>query len=556
MEFYNGESIKNMGDLPDMGAERYQDHPAFIYQDETVTYNELSNRTSQVADMLKRNGVQTGERVGLYIPNTLQFPEAYFGTIKRGAVPIPLNLRLDPDTLSYVLKDADVNHIIASPFLAEDVRDIKAAPELAEKAGVENVYMPGMESELYIDYETEVSQADTTFERPERNFDDVAIQPYTSGTTGKPKGVLLSHRNLLSAINSIVKFGIIGDPEENVLLVLPLFHIYALNAIMGGVLYNGATVVLQAVPDPEGMLELIEEHEIDFFPAVPAIFNMISREYQENPEKYDVSSVKLINSAAAPLADSTRRMMENEWGVHMMEGWGMSETSPAGTLQPIRGVSKKAGCIGLPVDDLELKLVDPETRETIVPVEELDPFGGRVDSSRDFDDDDEVSGEIAVRGPQVFKGYHNLPDQTEKVFDDEGWFYTQDIARVDENGFLWMVDRYDDMIIAGGENIYPAEVENAIYEHENVEEAAVVGAPHEIKGEAPVAFVVLEDGSDVGEEELRKFSLEYVATYAHPRRIFFVDELPRSGTEKVQRFKLEEEAEDRLDGPLSSSEDL
>lgn len=556
MEFHQGEPLRNMGDLPDMGADRYPYHPAFIHQDEEVTYEELSQRTDHVASMLKANGVEVGERVGLYIPNTIQFPEAYFGTIKRGAVPIPLNLRLDPETLSYVLQDADVDHMIASPILAEDVRDIKAAPKLAEKAGVGTVYMPGMSDDLFVDYETGLREAAGDFDRPDRAYDDIAIQPYTSGTTGKPKGVLLSHRNLLTAINSIAKFGIVGDPQEKVLLVLPLFHIYALNAIMGGVLYSGASVVLQAVPDPEGMLELIEEHEIDFFPAVPAIFNMIAREYEENPEKYDVSSLRLINSAAAPLADSTRRMMEDQWNVHMMEGWGMSETAPAGTLQPIRGVSKKAGCIGLPVDDLEFKLVDPETRETIVPPEELNSFGGRVDPERDFDDPDESSGEIAVRGPQVFEGYHKLPETTEEVFDDEGWFYTQDIARVDEDGFLWMVDRYDDMIIAGGENIYPAEVENALYEHEDVEEAGVVAADHEIKGEAPVAFVVLDSEADVEEEELRRFTLNYVASYAHPRRIFFVDELPRSGTEKVQRFKLEEEASERLDGPLTSSSEL
>ncbi|MFB6344788.1 MAG: class I adenylate-forming enzyme family protein [bacterium] len=556
MEYHKGEPLQHMGDLPDMGADRYPDNPALIFQGEEQTYDDLKRRSNQVANMLKANGVQVGDRVGLYVPNTKQFPEAYFGTIKRGAVPIPLNLRLDPETLKYVLEDADVDHMIASPILAEDVKDIKAAPKLAREANLETVFMTGMEGELFVDYEGAVASADETFDRPDRGYDDVAIQPYTSGTTGKPKGVLLTHQNLLTAINSIVRFGIIGDPNQTILLVLPLFHIYALNAILGGTLYNGATIVLQAVPDPEGMLELIDEYNVDFFPAVPAIFNMISREYRENPEKYDVSSLKLINSAAAPLADKTRRMMEEEWDVNMMEGWGMSETAPAGTLQPIRGVSKEAGCIGLPVDDIEIKLVDPDTRETIVPFDEISSYGGRVDQSRNFDEDDECTGEIAVRGPQVFKGYHNLPEQTEEVFDDDGWFYTQDIARIDEEGFLWMVDRYDDMIIAGGENIYPAEVENALYEHDAVEEAAVVGAPHEIKGEAPVAFAVLEEDAEVDEEELRKFSLDYLATYAHPRRVFFVDELPRSGTEKVQRFKLEEEAKERLDGPLSSSSQL
>jgi long-chain acyl-CoA synthetase len=178
----------------------------------------------------------------------------------------------------------------------------------------------------------------------------------------------------------------------------------------------------------------------------------------------------------------------------------------------------------------------------------------------DFDDEDSVTGEIAVRGPQIFEGYFKLPRKNDAVFDDEGWFYTEDIARVDSDGYLWMVDRADDMIIAGGENIYPAEVENGLYEHPDVAEAAVVAAPHEIKGEAPVAFVVLEEGVeegvDITEEGLREFSLEHTARYAHPRRIFFVDELPRSATQKVQRYKLEDKAEDRVDGALESSEEL
>ncbi|MDY6765080.1 MAG: AMP-binding protein, partial [Halobacteria archaeon] len=185
----------------------------------------------------------------------------------------------------------------------------------------------------------------------------------------------------------------------------------------------------------------------------------------------------------------------------------------------------------------------------------LEP-GGRAKADIDFDDEDSVTGEIAIRGPNVFEGYYNRPDKNEEVFDDEGWFYTKDIAKVDSDGYFWMIDRADDMIIVGGENVYPAEVENALYEHPEVAEAAVVAAEHEVKGEAPVAFVVLEEGADVTEEELRKFTLDHVATYAHPRRIFFVDELPRSATQKVQRFKLEEEVSERLTQPLTASERL
>jgi long-chain acyl-CoA synthetase len=282
------------------------------------------------------------------------------------------------------------------------------------------------------------------------------------------------------------------------------------------------------------------------------MYTMMFREYRENPDEYDLSSLKDATCAAAPLAEDTRRTIEEAWNVPVVEGWGMTETAPAGTTEPSRGVRKAAGCIGPPVPNIEMKLVDPATRETKVPAEQLEPKG-MAHPDVDFDDEDAVTGEIAIRGSQVFEGYYNRPEKTAEVFDDDGWFYTEDIARVDSDGYFWMVDRADDMIIAGGENIYPAEVEDALYAHPDVAEAAVVAAPHEVKGEAPVAFVVLDEGAEITEEELRRFTLDHVATYAHPRRIFFVDELPRSATQKVQRYKLEAEADEHLDGPLDST---
>jgi long-chain acyl-CoA synthetase len=237
----------------------------------------------------------------------------------------------------------------------------------------------------------------------------------------------------------------------------------------------------------------------------------------------------------------------------MFEGWGMTETSPAGALAPPMGVRKGAGCVGPPMPGVRLKLVDPDTRADRVAHEDLVPF---PDDSLPFDDEAAVTGEIAVQGPNVFEGYHNRPEANEQVFDDEGWFYTGDIARVDADGFLWMIDRVDDVIVVGGEDVYPATVEDALYDHPAVAEAAVVAAPHEVKGEAPVAYVVTESDADVTEAELREFTLDHVATYAHPRRIFFVETLPRGGTRKVKRYKLEERAERDTGGAVSASDKL
>ncbi len=530
-----------------MAADRYGDETLFTAFGQSMSFRELDEAANRVANVLVDHGVDPGDRVGLFIPNTTQFPEAYFGAIRAGAVPVPLNLRMDPNTLVYVLDNSEADHVVASPLLADEAQDLAAA------ADVGTLLLSGVSGDGVVNYSQAKAEADVEFDRPDRAYDDVACQPYTSGTTGNPKGVLLTHENLLSSVEAYTKGGLAVDADDSIVLVLPLFHIYALNAILGTYLAKGATMHLQPEPDGEQMLTALTERNVTTMAGVPAMYTMMWREYRENPEKYDLSALRYVNCAAAPLADEVRRTIEEAWNVPMIEGWGMTETAPAGTVEPAHGVRKPAGCIGPALENIEMKLVDPETRETRVSYEQLTPF---PDDDIDFDDEEQVTGEIAIRGPNVFEGYFGLPEKTEQVFDDEGFFYTEDIARVDEDGYFWMVDRADDMIIAGGENIYPAEVENALYEHPDVAEAAVVAAPHEVKGEAPVAFVVLEEGSDATEADLREFTLDHVATYAHPRRVFFVDELPRSATQKVQRYKLEEEAEQRLDGPLSSSEEL
>jgi long-chain acyl-CoA synthetase len=558
MEHYNGEPLHHMGDLPSMAADRYGDKTALTFMGQETSFNELEARANSVANVLVDNGVEPGDRVGLYIPNTDQFPESYFGALKAGAIPVPLNLRMDPNTLEFVLEDGDVNHMIGSPLLAggmdtEEGRII-GPTDLAERGGVSNVYVSGVSEEGVVNYSQATAEASDEFDTIGRDFDDVAVQPYTSGTTGKPKGVLLTHKNLLSTIESYAKGGLPIDPDDSIVLVLPLFHIYALNAIQGTYLYNGAEMHMIPRPDPQMILQTISQNDVTNFAGVPAIYNMMWQVYREDPDAYDMESLTDVICAAAPLADDTRRTIEEAWGVPMTEGWGMTETGPAGTVEPARGVRKSAGCIGPALRGIDLKLVDPETRETRVSVDDLEP---NPSDDIDFTDEEQVTGEIAINGPTVFEGYYNRPEKTNAVFDNDGWFYTEDIARVDEDGYFWMVDRADDMIIAGGENIYPAEVEDALYEHPEVAEAAVVAAPHEIKGEAPVAFVVLEEGADISEDELRDFTLDHVATYAHPRRIWFIDELPRSATQKVQRYKLEEEVEERLDGgSLGSSEEL
>ena len=561
MKYHAQEPLRHVGDVTAMGAERYGGKLAFEYRGEEYSYEDLDARANQVANALADRGIGPGDRVALYIENSLQFPETFFGVLKAGAVAVPLNHRMDVDRLTYILGDADVSILVASAVFPSVVKDLAPhAPETWIPGGGD-----GME-----DYDELVDGASTAFDRPECDFEDVALQCYTSGTTGDPKGVLTTHRNLLGTAQSYTsRSGF--DPEDDVtLLVLPLFHMYGLSTVMLTNLYNGATVVLKTLPVAQSLLSAITEYEVTSFAGIPAIFIEMVREYESNPEAYDLSSLESVGCGAAPLADDTRRRIEAVFDTPLVEGWGMTETTPAGTTGSAYGVHTAAGCIGQPVPDMEIRLVDPATREVRVSEALLDPTSAvDITEELDFDDETAVTGEMVVRGPQVFAGYYGLPEKNAAVFGreepsdeprrEDEWFYTGDIARVDENRFLWMVDRADDMLIVGGENVYPAEVENALFDHPDIEAAAVVAVPHEVKGEAPVAFVVLEPGVEAGsitEEAVRKFALERVPTYAHPRRVFFVDELPRSGTQKVQRYKLEEEAEGRLDGPLAPSEKL
>lgn len=541
MEFFRGEKLRNVGLIPDMAASRYGDRTVFFFRGEEQSFNELSERSNKVANAITELGIKPDERVCLYIPNSIQFPEAIFGIIKTGAVPVPLNLRMPPRTLSWVVKNSDAETIVASS-IETSVSSPNRAKELAEDSGIERLILPGESGDGVVDYSKIIDDASPEFELPLRKYEDVAVQFYTSGTTGRPKGVPLTHENVLSCIEGYAQISA-AEPDYRLLHVLPLYHVYGLTAVLGTCLYRGGSLVFLAEPDADKILRSIDEYECNSFTGVPALFNMMLLQYQQSPEEYDLGSLEEVICAAAPLAESARRTIKNEWKVRFAEGFGLTETSPAGSLNP-GNMPKGAGCIGWPHPNLEMKIVDPETKEPIVPWDNIAPWGDLEEEHLD------AQGELAVRGPVVFEGYYKMPEKNEEIFDDEGWFYTGDIMRIDEDKALWMVERADDMIISGGENIYPAEVEDALMEHPDIVEAAVVPAPHKVKGEAPVAFVVQRPGADLTEEEIREFSLERVATYAHPRRVFFKDSLPKSGALKTQRFKLEREAKEKLPEPL------
>ncbi len=540
MYFYEGEEIRNLGLVTEMAAERYGNRTGLFFEDKELSFARLDKRCNSLADGLVGEGLIPGDRIGLYLPNSLQFIESFFAIIKAGGVPVPLNLRMPSRTLSYVLKDSSVDLLI-SPSFETDTSSLEEAEALVSEADVEKLIVPGGTRGEAIDYNRLIKDGSSTFSHINQNYEDIAVQMYTSGTTGKPKGVLLTHQNVLSAINS-VGTTLSVDSSSKMLLPVPLYHVYALTSLLCGICYGGISY-LQYRVDPGLMLENIEESESTDFVGVPAIFRMAWLVYKQEPESYDLSSLEQVVCGGAPLDETTRKRIIDKWRVRFQEGWGMTENCTAGALN-LGNTSKEAGCAGWPLPGIEIKLVDPETRDTVVPCEEVSFWGELKEEHVDRE------GEIAIRGPVVFKGYYNRDDENDRVFDEEGWFYTGDLARIDEDKALWIVDRTDDMIIAGGENIYPSEVENALMEHPDISSAAVVPTPHKTKGEAPVAFLTTSEDSDLTEKEVREFSLERVPTYAHPRRVFFKESFPKSGSLKVQRYKLEEEAKERISGTL------
>ncbi len=541
MEFYKKEKLKNLGLLPDMAAQKNGSRTAIFFEDKEQSFIDLCLRSSKLASGLRNIGVKTGEKIGLYIPNSLQFPETFFGVIKAGAIPLPLNLRMPTSTLSYVLENSDAKTLIGSS-LESKVSDPEVAKELQKSTNCERLIMPDVEEDGIIDYSKLIKEGDASLGHINKEYEDTAVMMYTSGTTGKPKGVPLTHENVLSEVEAMAQAAD-EDASARALMVLPLYHMFCLNDILLKLIYEGGSLVVQTEPDPELILKNIDEYNCTCFLGVPALFRMIWQIYNQDTEKYDLSSLDYVGCGAAPLDEKTRVEIKREWKVRFEEGWGMTETV-AGGFANHGTMNKGAGCVGWPIKNYEMKLVNPQTRETIVPWKSIATWGELEDENVD------KSGELAIRGPAVFEGYYKLPEKNEEVFDEDGWFYTGDVMRIDEDKAFLMVERTDNMIVSGGENIYPSHVEEAMQDHPEITDVGVVAAPHKTKGEVPVAFVVTQDGSDLTEEEVKEFALEKVPTYAHPRRVFFVDDIPKSAALKIQHFKLEEKVEERISEPL------
>jgi long-chain acyl-CoA synthetase len=483
-------------------AAKHGDKTAFKLDDIELSYSMLDEASARVAALLRDRGIEAGDRVGLMLPNVPYFPAIYYGILRAGAVVVPMNVLLKEREVHFYLEDSGAKILFAWHGFAE------AAEAGAADAGAECILVtPGEFEQLLAAQEPDRELAGTA-------ADDTAVLLYTSGTTGKPKGAELTHANLHTNC-SMTSVTLAGFSHEDVLLgALPLFHSFGQTCTMNSAVSVGATVTMIPRFDPEKALEIIGRDGVTVFQGVPTMYNAML--HANSADSAETSTLRLCMSGGAAIPVELIRGFEEKFGSPILEGYGLSETSPVASFNhPDR--ERKPGSIGTPIEGVEMQVWDDQGNEL--------PQG-------------EV-GEIVIRGHNVMKGYWERPEATEEAIDDDGWFRTGDMARVDEDGYFFIVDRKKDLIIRGGYNVYPREVEEVLYEHPAVQEAAVVGVPDESLGEEVGAAVVLKQGESLEAQELKGYVREQVAAYKYPRKIWFVDELPKGPTGKILKREIE-----------------
>jgi acyl-CoA synthetase (AMP-forming)/AMP-acid ligase II len=485
-------------------TEELGDKPALIDgpSGRTITYAELGERTLALAGALAGRGIGKGDVVAIYMPNLPEYAVIFHGVIRANATNTTANPLYTSHELAHQLTDSGAKMLFTIPDFLDTAR--KAADEV----GLTDIVIVGESSG------DEPTLADLLAEggdAPEPDIDpenDLAVLPYSSGTTGLPKGVMLSHRNLIANVLQTCETIPVEDGDVSV-GVLPFFHIYGMTVIMNLGLRNGATIVTMPRFDLEGFLGLIEEHGVTVVYVVPPIALALAK--HPAVEGRDLSSLRMVMSGAAPLGEDLAKAVAERVGAPTIQGYGMTELSPVSHVAPID--SQKGGSIGPPLAGTECRIVDPETGE---------------DADR---------GELWVRGPQVMKGYLNNEEATKETIDDEGWLHTGDVAEMDDEGYYAIVDRLKELIKYKGFQVPPAELEAILINHPSVADCAVIGVPDDEAGEIPKGFVVVS-GDDVTDEELMAFVAEKVSPQKKLRQIERIEEIPKSASGKILRREL------------------
>lgn len=503
-------------DLFERSSRDYPDHPAVIDGNKQLTYSQLKNATDRLASALYCRGFQKGERIAVMLPNSMEYIVSFYAIQRLGGVVVQVNPMYQTNELDYLLRDSDAKWFIGYREQIHKLEQISLNDQLTiiVADGTQE-----QEDSLYrwiAEGNNELPPLDI---RPE---EDLAVLQYTGGTTGRSKGVMLTHSNLVSNLQTFSSLGgMIQRPGECFLGIPPLFHVLGLSHLNMAIL-NAAAYICVSRFEASQVLELIRKHRPTVFPGVPTMY--IALLQHPDFKKGDLDSLKLCLCGSAPMPVEVIQEFEQKTGKKIYEGYGLSETSSVTHRNPITG-KRKPGSIGLPLPNTDAKIVDSDTG-----IRELSPG---------------EPGELIIKGPHVMKGYWKNPDETNLAMRD-GWLYTGDIATMDEDGYFYIAGRKKDLIIAGGYNIYPVEVEEILYQHPAVAEACVFGVPDPYRGETVKAAIVPRQQVRVTEQEIINWCIERMAKYKVPRLIEFRNTLPKSTVGKILRRKLVEEEQEKL----------
>ncbi len=528
--------------LLDDARARFPHRPATLFFKKVLTYEELFDRVEALATAFQKTlKIQKGDRVLLVLPNSPQFVMAFYALLKAGATVVQGNPLYTEEELAYLATDSGARYAITLDFLYPKLEG------LLDRGILEGLVVGKLQSEMGFPYNIlfplklrkegravrvpdrrdvfvleDLLKTDPDWRAPSiRPQEDVALFQYTGGTTGRPKAVMLTHFNLIVNVHQVIAWSEdVRYGEDTIMAVIPFFHVYGMTVAMNFSIAIAGRMVIHPQFHVKDVLRDLERYQVAFFPGVPAMY--VALLHHPDVRKYDLRSIRVCLSGSAPLPVKVKEDFERLTGAKVIEGYGLSEASPVTHCNPVYGLNKP-GSIGIPFPDTLAAVVDLEKGEEVLPPGE--------------------PGELVIRGPQVMRGYWNREEETAKTLRN-GWLYTGDIARMDKDGYFYIVDRKKDLIIVGGYNVYPREVEEVLYRHPKVKEAAVVGIPHEFYGEVPKAFVVLKEGETVTEEELKAYLGEHLAKYKVPHEIEFREELPKTFVGKVLRRELREKTQE------------
>ena len=523
----------------DRAEERFPNHIALDFKGKTYTYKQLAEKVRSFARGLHELGYGKGSRIGLFMPNCPQYVIAYYAVLRAGATVVNYNPLYSKYELEHQINDSQtevmitLNLTILYPKLVDFIGTtsvkqviigdlpsvlppVKAMLYKAAKSKDIAEFPDDDQHYSFMDMLAHPSRVQTAPIDPEK---DIAVLQYTGGTTGTPKGVVLTHGNITANIRQCrMWFKAAKDGEETIMGVLPFFHVFAMTVIMNFAIASGFRIIMHPRFEMKPLLDDIQKYKPTLMPGVPTMFSAILNYHKI--DKYDLSSLKYCISGGGPLPHEVKQQFEARTKSVLFEGYGLSETSPVASCNPIQG-ENKIGSIGMPLPATILEIYDSEDEVTKLPQGEV--------------------GEICIRGPQVMQGYWQKPDETDKVIrtDEEGpRLLTGDIGYMDEDGYFFIVDRKKEMIISGGYNIYPRNIEEVIYTHEAVAECAVVGIDHKTRGQVPKAYIVLREKQEVSEEDMKAFLKDKMSAYAQPHAIEFREELPKSIIGKILKKEL------------------